>query len=398
MKKYITAKILIVLFFISLLILPHSVQAQTQKIRVVVKNASIRLSPSMDSEILRRPDMGAVFDVVKKVDEWYEIKFTSQVGVEITGYIHEMFIEVVQADVPEMKREPVVQQPVAVEIQREPAAEHKGEVQLSFMYPFGYGLEEASSYLYEFPEDLLTTATGAGRIDHALKGPIGFGGAFNYILFNGLGVQVRFDMNTKSSITSDSLSQFDMTWAWFGGDDITLSDFAEYPREWAVTGDVSLMILSLNFYYKALGLGMIAPHFSGGLSYFTGNVAVDTNFAYATTWWVDIDESTYWQYIDYFILPASIDEKIGSIGFNAGGGIDIRFTRNIAFGLEARYFATKKIETMWQLGTGDFDSNINEGWTITMSADDVADITEMVDLFILKPSFFSIIAALKIFF
>jgi hypothetical protein len=399
MRKKLWLVTVIGLFFVSLLLFPATVQSQSQKIRVTVKNASIRLSPSMDSEVLRRPDMGAVFDVVKKVDEWYEIKFTSQVGVEITGYIHEMFVEVMTAEaIPEEKREQVTQ-PVEVEFIQQEDAAPKMEFQLHFMYPLGYGLEESSGYSDSFPFDLLTAATSTGTIEHMLKNPIGFGAAFNYMFMNGLGVQLRFDMNTKAAITDDSISVFDMSWQWQGMWDYTLSgDFPEGAQAWTVNGDVSLMVLSLNLFYKALGLGMIEPHFSGGVSYFTGNAAADTYVGYGMTWQDFWDVDWYTQYIDYFILPASVDEKIGSIGANIGGGVDIVFSRNIAFAIEARYFLTKKIEAMWDVMSGTYDSNINEDWTLTLEAADVAAIAEAIDLFILNPSFFSIMAAIKIFF
>ena len=399
MRKKMCLIAVLGLFFVSLLLFPAAVQSHSQKIRVTVKNASIRLSPSMDSEVLRRPDMGAVFDVVKIVDEWYEIKFTSQVGVEITGYIHEMFVEVMAAEaMPEEKREVVTQQPVEVEFVQEDTA-HKMEFDLHFMYPLGYGLEETSSYSRSFPFDLLTAATASGTVEHVLKNPIGFGVAFNYMFMGGLGAQFRLDMNTKAAISDDSISVFDMGWTWLDMYSYTLAeDFADSPQAWTVDGEVSLMVLSLNLFYKALGLGMIQPHFSAGISYFTGNASANTNVGYGTTWQWFWDVDWYTQYIDYFILPASVDEKIGSIGGNIGGGVDIAFTKSIALAIEARYFLTGKIEAMWDILSGEYESNINDDWTLTLDADDTAALAEAMDLFVLNPSFFSLILALKIFF
>lgn len=382
------ARALIGFILVFLLVCPFSVQAQTQKIRVVVKNASIRLSPSMDSEVLRKPNIGAVFDVVKKVDEWYEVKFTSTVGVEITGYIHEMFVELMQTEVvPE--REPEIRQPVEVEVQREPPAYPKSEVMLSFRYPFGYSLNETSVYSTTWgPYVELQSVSESVSIGHQLKGPLGFGVAFNQLLFGGLGIQVRFDMNTKDMITDDSLSGYTLNFNWYGRSTSTFTD------EWPVTGEISLMILSLNLSYKALGLGMIAPHISAGVSYFTGSMLVETNNAIAGTW---INWDTLMQYIDWWAVPFEIDSKISSIGFNAGAGIDIILMPNLALTLGARYYYASEIQEHWQLFAGSYDStNYIASWDISQEI--VDHIQENISHFVFNPSFFSVLFAIKLMF
>jgi hypothetical protein len=68
-------------------------EAGTQKIRVAVEDATIRSAPDMTSRVIDTPAFGSVFDVREKVGEWYRVDYLSRVGVVVTGYVHEMFVE-----------------------------------------------------------------------------------------------------------------------------------------------------------------------------------------------------------------------------------------------------------------------------------------------------------------
>ncbi|HZX11721.1 MAG TPA: SH3 domain-containing protein, partial [Acidobacteriota bacterium] len=88
-------KILFVLFILGIL-MTNILSADTQKIRVVVKNSSIRLEPDVQSEIIDSPPLGAVFEVIEKMDVWYKVKLNSQKYGREEGYINIMFIEELQ--------------------------------------------------------------------------------------------------------------------------------------------------------------------------------------------------------------------------------------------------------------------------------------------------------------
>jgi hypothetical protein len=106
----------LVSLIIAIFILPFIGRAEEQKVKVVVEKASIRLEPSMESEIIASPDVGTVYDVEKKVGEWYEIKFYSKIGVLITGYIHQMFVEKVSEEAapkPKVPQKPEKHEPTA---------------------------------------------------------------------------------------------------------------------------------------------------------------------------------------------------------------------------------------------------------------------------------------------
>ena len=145
---------------------------------------------------------------------------------------------------------------------------------------------------------------------------------------------------------------------------------------------------------------MIAPHFSGGVSYFTGKANADTTVCYATTWTTIIGPWVV-RLIDYFSMPASAEVEIGQIGFNLGGGVDILIHRNFALVLAARYFYAKELEAPWEISPGDYDAMIDEldfGWYITFDQADADAIAEEIASFLFNPSFFSIIFAIKVMF
>ncbi len=126
MGSKFTGKAIISLIIAFILLLPAVSHAQQkQRIKVIVRNASIRLQPNVDSEVILSPPIGSTFEVEKMIGEWYEVKFTSELGVLITGYIHSMFVDVIAAEPepePEVVREPVRRQPQPKPRRPRPAA------------------------------------------------------------------------------------------------------------------------------------------------------------------------------------------------------------------------------------------------------------------------------------
>jgi hypothetical protein len=111
MNKKIGIKILFI-FFIFGLLMPNVLSGQNQKIRVVVKNSSIRLEPDVQSGIIDSPPLGAVFEVIEKMDVWYKVKLDSDRYGRADGYINKMFVEeLMDAEKPhqEIEKEPEIQ-------------------------------------------------------------------------------------------------------------------------------------------------------------------------------------------------------------------------------------------------------------------------------------------------
>ena len=179
MKKNFKGKVLMYLILTSLLILPAVVHAQKQEIRVVVENATIRIKPDVQGDVIQEPSVGAVFEVEGKEGDWYEIKVRTEVGVLITGYIHEMFVEKLAEKKPEPERE-VVRRPVQPVTRAAPRKVTRAEFVINGGYNMGYGISETLSYSDSFSGGLLQSATASGKLNQDLKKPLIFGGAINY--------------------------------------------------------------------------------------------------------------------------------------------------------------------------------------------------------------------------
>lgn len=395
MKDKFGRKIFISLIIASLLVSANLLRAEKQKIKIVTESASIRLKADIKSEVIEYLPIGSVFEFTKKVNGYYEIRFPSKVGVMVTGYIHESFVEEVMEAEPkvepkrELIRRPI--QPVTIAEPRK-AAPKRGELAIRGGYNFGYSVNETISYSDSFSEGLLQSATSTGTLTQKLGKPLGFDGSFNFYFAEGLGIQLRFDYNSKSKFTEDSVSNYKLNWTW------TTGGSGSEEEEWNLEGDVSLMILSANLIYKVQGGGMFAPLFSGGISYFTGKVKANTTGGGAGTWLYYITPYHYIQYIDYWDIPAELDASFSGIGFNIGGGADILFSPNVALNIDARYFLGKKIEEQWEITPGTYDSNINEGWSLTLSQEEAKLMQEDFESFEFKPSFFKISVGLKFLF
>lgn len=69
------------------------------KIKVVAEDASVRVQPSRDSEAVEENvALGTVFDSERKIGEWFEVKFRTQLGVDVVCYIHEEYVEVLEGE------------------------------------------------------------------------------------------------------------------------------------------------------------------------------------------------------------------------------------------------------------------------------------------------------------
>ena len=374
---------------------PAAAQATTGKIKVSVENASLRDKPSMDGEILEEKiPLGTVFNIEKKAGEWYEVKFQSTLGVMITGYIHEMYVEVLPAEPaakpvakpvepakPQTTTTPPVTQPVSrIRVPGGP----KFEIGLGFGMGFGSFLPASSTYNHEWSWEGLDSVQERGTLNHKMKSPMGLGFSLAYYFSGGFGLKLRVDMNFKQSLDASS-SNYLLSWRWWTA--VTDSD----QGSWGITGDMSVMPISLDFVYKFVAEGMFQPYVNAGVSYFIGSANIQTNAGRGVSW---IDGG--WQYIDYFPVPLEInDASLSSIGFNAGLGADIFFSPSIALSLDAAYFIGKTASLEWTVNRGTYYTvYYDQGFNVP--ADYLRTITESLGNLEVKTSFFKIQAGLKI--
>lgn len=387
---------------ISLFLLLSFVQAEEQRVRVLTDNAPIRLKPDIKSEIIENPPSGSEFEVEKKIGEWYEIKFISRVGISIIGYIHEKDVEEIKieekvTDVIREKPEKVPEiSPPSPVIKEEPSPPKKIELVLSGGYHLGYSIVKSLEYTDRFSRGIVKRADEHGILTQEIEEPITFGGALNYFFSNEFGVQLRLDYNSKAQITGISTYNLDFEYEIENG---ALS----INREWDITGDFSNLYLGGNVIFRAPVMGMIAPVLSGGASYFTGKLKVNTQIGYAGLFMVDIDGEVVNDWVDYLIIPSKIDVSINGFGFNVGGGIDILLAPNIGINLDARYFLMSNMEERWDIITGQYSLEllklIDLDRYYDLDHDDAEALSkEWVPAFELDPSFFKFSAGLVIKF
>lgn len=378
-------------FIISLVLLPTFVYAEEQEIRVVNENASIRLKPDRESEIIEIPPIGSVFGVENKIGEWYEVKFPSRVGMIIIGYIHEKDVEEIQIEeviIDEIRPEPEkiteIRPPPPV-LREKPSKTSQIELVLSGGYNLGYSISKSLSYSDGWSAGGLQRVDEHGTLAQDVEKPLGLSGVLNYFSEGGFGVQLRLDYNSKVQISG--VSGYDLIWSWTDGRGPFTRD-----NNWNITGDVSSMDLSGNVIFRIHTSGMMAPVVSGGVSYFTGRLNVNTTGGYALSW-VDGD----YQYIDYWSIPAKIDASIDGLGFNIGGGADILFTTNLGINFDTRYFIKSKIEKPWEIIPGRYKATSYDIY-IDLDHNWAEEIQEGVPTFELDPSFFKFSAGLVIRF
>ena len=337
MKNKFKGKWLISFFIAFFLILPIITNAQEQKIRVVVEGASIRLLPNMESEIILSPPIGNIFEVEKKVGEWYEIKYSSEIGVLITGYIHEMFIEV-EKEAAKPKEE-VIQEPVRPEPVYMPpkAARPRGKLMFSLK---GGGIfvliPELYSYDYSFPSrDETGTLSGSVYSDNAFSFEVGLGlFPIPYIELEGTVSLLSKGLNGSYGLELPSAYFYGLP----ASDEIDSDEMEVYPT-------FKKTILCFGLLIHPIVSGPIRVYFGGGGSYIIGNLelAEDIFFTETTNFSIPSHEITINE-VTFVETDDLEDINLSKFGFYGKAGINFMATKNVGIYAEGKYIlATKKI-------------------------------------------------------
>ncbi|MGB9005238.1 MAG: outer membrane beta-barrel protein, partial [Candidatus Aminicenantales bacterium] len=244
---------------------------------------------------------------------------------------------------------------------------------------------KASAYSDSWSYGWISVDEG-GQIQHKVNNPFGLGISFSYFFTNDLGLRLRADPNFGQNI-SNAQSHFsaDYVWGWGSdSDDVT----------WPVTGDLSVLPLSLDLVYR-FQAGFFAPYLNAGVSYFISKFKAETNIGWSNSWWrTYLVEQAY----DYLVLPVSIDESLNGVGFNFGAGFDFLLGPSLAITLDATYFLGQSVEAKWYMPPGQY---YYTGWTNTYTIFSQADSNEFadyVDPVKINTSFFKILFGIKALF
>ena len=374
---------------IFLILFPTLVLGQGGKIRVVAEQASIRIKPVMESDIIDSPPKGSEYEVREKTGEWYEIQFLSRVGVLVYGYIHEDDVEEVEA----IKEEPAQVQPMAEKVQEirpppiakeEPVRSSRIEFVIGGGYHMGYGVGQSLEYRDGFHTSWVQ-ADEYGTLSPEIDKPFGLGGALHFFFNKNLGIQLRFDMNSKSVISGSSA--YDFSWEWIDG------PTGNKNTSWEISGDYLNMGLGGNFIFRLPVTGIFIPFLSGGINYYIGKLNVNTPVGYGLTW---EDETTY--YIDYFSIPADISVSSNALGFNAGGGLNIMFSKTFGLNIDARYFFHGETKETWHIEPGKYAATSFSGVSLNLSPTGAETFQDLLPPFELNPSYFKVSAGLIVSF
>jgi len=308
----------IISLIIAIFILPSFGRAEEQKVKVVVEKASIRLEPSMESEIIASPDVGAIYDVEKKIGEWYEIKFYSKIGVLITGYIHQMFVEVVSEEAapkPKVPQKPGKREPTAKP--KEAVAQLRPTVSLKlsamsfavngYDYTYRRGFFTARDSIEK--ESLLGFDIGVGyflKRNFELEGCLSFLAKHLPGLYV-IGVPSPYRLNDPAS-----------------------DEFTAHPY-------VKELILSLGISFHPLTRSGFKPYFGAGGVFITGQWDLMTAISYRET--ADAVTQTHSVEIDDVSFEKT---NVSKFGFIFKVGLDITMSRKTAFFSELRFLSAKK--------------------------------------------------------
>ena len=98
-----THKVCSLLVVLSLLFLSSAeAQEPIPKLKVVTEMANIRLNPDIGSAIIHQVPQGKIIETTGKQGEWFLVKIEIEEGQEVSGYVHESTVIVVEGSPPEI--------------------------------------------------------------------------------------------------------------------------------------------------------------------------------------------------------------------------------------------------------------------------------------------------------
>jgi opacity protein-like surface antigen len=362
-------------------------QATEVKIKVIVENASIRVKPGIDGAVLEdKIPVGAVYLSSKKEGEWYEVRFRSRVGVQLTGYIHEMYVEVIDEDAAKAGQQP-------------PIFKGMGPARVQEVKPFEMGLifglsagsfmSPSSTYSDSWAWSELESVSEAGTISHKLGNPLALGFSFTYYFRENVGFRLSVDYNLKQNL-ADAKSAYQIDWTWTLG----RGSFHD-EADWPVKGDFWLVPISANLIYKIPTGGIFAPYLTAGMTAYLGRANIETSLGYSNSW-ISSDGKT--QLIDFFIIPVKVEKDLTTAGINVGAGLDVLLSPNIALNIDGVYYWGSSYNDDWPVKEGTYPASFYTGTTLTIDWMQASDFKAKITKLSIKLSSFRIAAGLKILF
>lgn len=326
MGNKLNGRLIITLVTAFILILPTINQAQQkQRIKVVAQNASVRLQPNVDSEVMLSPPVGSTFEVEQKIGEWYEIKFSSEIGVLITGYINSQFVDVVEeAPVPVPKKEPV-RKPAKPAVKPRPQKARPATTsRIKFNIMAGglfslYNDMFSGQFSYDYRgetfiiEDYLESSNS-----------VGFTG--------GVGIFVTPNIELTGSIASFSKAGWGELYIEVPSPFFFNDSKSDYSDDGQYLPNIKKTIFSFGINIHPIKSGLIDIYFGGGGSYIKATVDLMENFIYTET--QDLVALTHSVEIDEVLYQ---ETDITAFGFHGRVGVNLRVSNNFYLFGEGRH-------------------------------------------------------------
>lgn len=321
MGNKLKGKLIISLVIAFILVLPTISQAQqNQRIKVVVRNASVRLQPDIDSEVILSPPVGSTFGVERKIGEWYEIKFSSEIGVLITGYINSQFVEVMEAaPVPVQKKEPV-RKPAKPAAKPRPVTTSKVKFNIMAGGLFALYkdmLSKEFSYDYRGEQFIIEDYFESSN-------SIGFTG--------GIGIFVTPNIELTGSIASFSKAGWGELYIEVPSPFFFDDSKSDYSDDGQYLPNVKKMIFSGGINIHPIKSGPIDIYFGGGGSYIKATVELMEDFIYTET--QDFVALTHSVEINEVLVE---ETDITAFGFHGRVGVNLRASKNLYLFGEGRH-------------------------------------------------------------
>jgi hypothetical protein len=326
MKTRSGKSVFVCLVLVSFLIGPVFAQAQKQKIKVTTEGATIRVKPDAASEVMATPEVGTVFEVEAKIEDWFEIKLKTDLGVVVTGYIHAIYVETEEpaaeeaepAEVKEPEAEPAQPAPTAVPKMPKPAERSlQLSLRLGGLYAAmaGYDYEFTMTY-YQEPMTVTESVAKAGGM-----GP-NFELGIRFLKF--LEVTAGFTSTSKEMAGKYSFSLPNR----YMFNDIAYDDAEENPSR-----KVTVLDFGINFH--PVRRGPIRPYFGLGGSSVTAKLDLLKDMVYRETIY---SNNTHKIEITEVQL---VNKSFNKFGFHVRGGLDFRLFGKLFLSVEGKYLMCK---------------------------------------------------------
>lgn len=349
MKKRLGESVFVCFILISFLILPGSIQAQKQKIKVTTEGASIRAKPDAGSDVIASPEVGTIFEVEAKIEDWFEVKLKTNLGVSITGYIHEMYVDteepVAQGAEPvvpkEVEAEPIPAAPTAAaEVPRTSERSIWISLRLGGLYASlaGYNYD----FTTKFYQEDLTVSDSVAK-----SGGAGFNLELGVMFLKFLEVTTGFSTYSKQMAGTYGFGLPNI----YIFNDIAFDEATENPSR-------KMTVLDFGLNFHPLQTGPIRPYFGLGGSYATAKLDLLKDMVYNETFYTNLTHKIEITEVQL------VNKSVNKFGFHVRGGLQLRLVGKLFLFVEGKYLICKT-EVLHPL-TSTFSGHENEKITIDL--------------------------------